>query len=439
MNIHVDLRQVVYALSDALDLVGVDDVSHGKRVGVMAAECAKALNLPQDEVLFLFDLGILHDIGVSTTATHQHLVDEFDWAGSQAHTVIGYGLLKDFAPLARLALPIRYHHSRWDKMLADGVPHAVAKHANLILLVDRVDAMMAPYYASGKVVQHHKAIQQEIVARKGTYFDPELVDVFFAISSHEAFWLLLEPKALSGYMADMVGLGRPYEATDTDLRQLAEIFARIVDAKSPFTHTHSRGVARVAKLLARKMGVSENQCNKLEIAGLLHDLGKLRVPDAILDKPAKLDEDERSVMNAHSFQTMQILSNIQGFEDIRLWAASHHEAPGGLGYPYGLEAADLPLEAKILRVADIFQAMVQDRPYRKGLSQQAVCTFMTDLQNRGSIDVEVGQVLLTNLDDMFTAARPEQPEMTTHVEVTKSVSGFGRESTGLATAQRHKS
>ncbi|MBB1074151.1 HD domain-containing protein [Rhodoferax sp. 4810] len=407
MTFHADLRQVIYALSDALDLVGVDDVSHGKRVGVMAAECAKALKLPQDERLFLFDLGILHDIGVSTTTTHQHLVSEFDWAGSQDHALLGHALLKDFAPLARMALPIRYHHTRWDQLTRDGISPEVAMPANLIFLVDRVDALMAPFYASGKVLQHHKTIQQQILAHRGSYFDPRLVDVFFTISSHEAFWLLLEPKALSGYMADMVGLGKPYQATKTDLRQLAEIFARIVDAKSPFTLTHSRGVARVAKALAQRMGLAEGQCDKLEIAGLLHDLGKLRVPDNILDKPSRLDEDERSVMNAHSFQTMQILRNIQGFEDIRLWAASHHEAPGGLGYPYGLEGADLPLEARILRVADIFQAMVQDRPYRKGLSAQAASVFMADLMLRGSIDAQIGQVLQDHLDDMFAAARPE--------------------------------
>lgn len=405
MTIHADLRQVIYALSDALDLVGIDDVGHGKRVGVMAAECAKALHWSKEEVLFLFELGVLHDIGVSTTTTHQHLVSEFDWAGSQAHTIVGHDLLRDFAPLANMALPIRYHHTRWDILVREGVVPDIAMQANLILLVDRVDAVMTPYYAAGKVLQHHKNIQQEIVARKGTYFDPRLVDVFMSISSHEAFWLRLEPKALAGYMADMSRISHPYAATHAELRQLAEIFARIVDTKSPFTLTHSRGVARVAKLLARHMGVSEEQCEKLEIAGLLHDLGKLRVPDEILDKPAELDTDERLVMNAHSFETMQILRNIRGFEDIRLWAANHHEEPGGRGYPYGLEGADLPLEARILRVADIFQAMVQDRPYRKGLSLEAASRFMKDLENRGRIDAQIGDVLQAHLAEMLAAAR----------------------------------
>jgi len=407
MSIQADLRQVIYALSDALDLVGIDDVAHGKRVGVMAAECAKALQLPNDEVLFLFDLGVLHDIGVSSTTTHHHLVSEFDWAGSQGHTRVGYELLRDFAPLSRMALPVRYHHTRWDAMVKEGVSADVVMQANLILLVDRVDALTAPYYASGQVLQHYKMIQQEIVNRKGTYFDPQLVDAFMKVSSHEAFWLLLEPKALAGYMGDMVRLGRPYQASIGELRQLAEIFARIVDAKSPFTFTHSRGVARVAKQLAQHMGVAPEQCEKLEIAGLLHDLGKLRVPDAILEKPAPLDVNERLVMNAHSFETLQILRNVQGFEDIRNWAANHHEEPGGRGYPYGIDGASLPLEARILRVADIFQAMVQDRPYRKGLSPSEAGTFMQDLQTRDRIDAPICEVLRAHIDEMVSAARLE--------------------------------
>lgn len=409
MTIRADLRQVIYALSDALDLVGVDDVAHGKRVGVMAAECAKAMGLPREEVLFLFDLGVIHDIGVSSTTTHQHLVTEFDWEGSQGHAELGYELLRGFEPLAAMALPIRYHHTRWDRLMAQQVPEAVARQANLILLVDRVDALAAPWYASGKALQHREEIQGEIESRRGSYFAPELVDTFLAVSRHEAFWLFLEPRALASYLRDMLAIGQPHLASTRELLQLADLFARIVDAKSPFTFTHSRGVARVARALGERLGVAAERCDQLEIAGLLHDLGKLRVPDAILDKPARLDPDERLVMNSHSFETLQILRNIDGFEEIGLWAASHHEEPGGRGYPFGVDGAGLPLEARILRVADIFQAMVQDRPYRQGLSREAVRDFMAGLQAEGRIEPAIAQALLDDLDRMIAHARLETP------------------------------
>jgi putative nucleotidyltransferase with HDIG domain len=403
--IEADFRQVVYALSDALDLVGVDDLAHGKRVGVMAAECAKTMGRPEDDVHFLFDLGLLHDIGVSTTTVHHHLVSEFDWAGSQTHALVGYELLKDFRPLAAMALPIRYHHTRWDRMLADGVDPEVRIAANLILLVDRVDAMAAPYYAGGKVLQHRAGIRQEIAQRAGSYFDPVLVEAFLTVSSHEAFWLYLEPSALKGYLDDMLATGRPIVASHAEMLQLTRIFSTIVDAKSRFTASHSQGVAAVARRLGERMGLSEERCDELEMAGLLHDLGKLRVPDKILDKPGPMDDNERMVMNTHSFETMQILRQIRGFESIAAWAADHHEAPGGTGYPHGLDGAALPLEARILRLADIFQAMVQDRPYRKGLGPEAVAEFMREQQRLGRIDGPLTEVLLENLGEMTAAAR----------------------------------
>ncbi len=397
-------RQVVYALSDALDLVGVDDVAHGKRVGVMAAECARTLGWSSDDIQFVFDLGLLHDIGVSDTTTHQHLVGEFDWAGSQAHAVHGHELLRHFRPLADMALPIRLHHTRWDRMVQEGVEPQIRQRANLILLVDRVDAMAAPYHASGQALRQRQPIQREIDVRRGTYFDPVLVDAFLRVSSHEAFWLNLEPSALAGYLHDMLAHARPLSATHAEMLQLARIFSVIVDAKSPFTREHSLGVARVARRLGGYLGLDDTRLDELEVAGLLHDLGKLRVPDHILEKPAPLDEDERLVMNAHSFETMQILRKIDGFEAIAAWAADHHEAPGGVGYPHGLDGASLPLEARILRVADIFQAMVQDRPYRRGLDREAVASFMQSQSDLGSVDTTITRVLLDHLDEMMTTA-----------------------------------
>jgi len=403
--LHADLRHVIYALSDALDLVGIDDAAHGKRVGIMAAECALRMGLGESETTFLFDLGLLHDIGVSSTRIHQHLVGEFDWAGSQDHAIIGHALLAGFTPLAAMAEPIRYHHTRWDKLIASGVAPRVIRQANLILLVDRVDALTAPYYADNSMLLHKDEIRKEISQRAGTYFDPQLVDVFLDASRSEAFWLLLEPRSIQSYLQDMLGRGRSHIARTTELRHLAGIFSRIVDAKSPFTAEHSLGVSRVARLLATKMGVSAINCDKLEIAGLLHDLGKLRVPDEILDKPAGLDSRERLIINAHSFETFQILRNIDGFEEIARWAAYHHEEPNGSGYPFRLSHDDMPLEARILRVADIFQAMVQDRPYRKGLDDKEIIAFFDKLVAGNRVDGDVAAVVMQNLEEAMLAAR----------------------------------
>lgn len=393
MTIEVDLRHVIYALSDALDLVGIDDVAHGKRVGIMAAECGMALGLDKRAVNFLFDLGMLHDIGVSSTRTHGHLVGEFDWDGSQAHAILGARLLAGFPPLAAMAEPIHYHHTHWEALASVDIAPDIKLQANLIFLVDRVDALAAPHYASNSLMMHVESIRQRISSYSGKYFAPQLVDAFIESSRREAFWLLLEPRSIQAYLSDQLAHGEHKRASLPELRQLAEIFSCIVDAKSPFTGDHSLGVARLARLLGERFNLPQARCDMIEIAGLLHDLGKLRVPDEILEKPSQLDAEERMVINTHSFETYQILRNIDGFEEIAPWAAYHHEEPDGNGYPFHLHGAELPLEARILRAADIFQAMVQNRPYRAGLNASEAMAFMHKLEAEGRMDPAIVSML----------------------------------------------
>ncbi|WP_017786964.1 HD-GYP domain-containing protein [Aeromonas dhakensis] len=401
----VDLRQLVYALSASLDLVGIGDVAHGKRVGIMAAECGKALGAGESEQACLFELGVLHDIGVSSTFIHSHLVSEFDWESSQRHCEVGYDLLKDFPPLAPLAEPIRYHHTHWHQLVRQQeVTATVRRQANLIFLVDRVDALAAPHYGDGSLLMHTQEIRQRIEACAGEFFDPELVAAFLRASLPEAFWLQLEGRAITDYMRGMLSEREPCLTSNGELKQLARIFSAIVDAKSPFTVAHSLGVARLARRLAQWMGIEEGRCEQLEIAGLLHDLGKLRVPDEILDKAGKLDERERAIINTHSFETYQILRHIDGFEEIALWASYHHEEPNGCGYPFHLTAEAMPLEARILRVADIFQAMVQHRPYRAGLSADAALAFLQQLASQGRVDVDAVATLAAHLPEAHQAA-----------------------------------
>lgn len=406
MTVTADLRHVIYALSDALDLVGVDDVAHGKRVGLMAAECGRVLGLAEGEVGFLFDVGMLHDIGVSSTRIHHHLVAQFDWDGSQVHCQVGHALLKGFAPFAGMALPVRYHHTRWDQLPHAGLDAPVLRTANLIYLVDRADALAAPHYADNSLLMFADDIRARIAEHAGTYFSPALVELFLDASRAEAFWLMLEPRAIQARLSDLLAQGGGAPADPTELKQLAALFARIVDAKSPFTAEHSLGVSRLARLLAERLDVPPASHDALEIAGLLHDLGKLRVPDEILDKPGRLDTRERKIINTHSYETFQILRNIRGFEAIARWAAYHHEEPDGSGYPFHLTADEMPFEAHILRVADIFQAMVQQRPYRQGLGDHEVGRFMRDLVAAGRIDATVATALLDDVPGARVAACP---------------------------------
>lgn len=404
VSVEVDLRQVVYALSDALDLVGVDDFFHGKRVAFIAVECGRLHGLDEATLETVLDAGLLHDCGVSSTQVHRNLVMEMDWAGSHAHCERGHELLRGFPPLAQLAPLVLHHHSHWDVLAKSEVDARTALLANLIFLADRVDALAVPYYSQQTVLLASGEIRATIERHRGALFSPQLVDAFLALSGNESFWFSLEARHVQHYLADKARSRNMQALSLSQLKLLAQVFSRIVDAKSPYTAAHSRGVAKLARLLGAYAGLTDEVCDKLEIAGLLHDIGKLRVPDEILDKAGPLSGEERAVIARHSFESYQILRCIAGLEEIAAWAASHHEMPDGNGYPFHYRGRQLPLEARILSVADVFQAMAQDRPYRRSLPATEILRHLGESSGIGHLDPGVVSLVEANLDACWQAA-----------------------------------
>jgi putative nucleotidyltransferase with HDIG domain len=158
--------------------------------------------------------------------------------------------------------------------------------------------------------------------------------------------------------------GLELDATDDVLDRLALAFSDVVDAKSPWTYEHSRGVAEVAEGVGRLLDLKGRRIRKLRWAALLHDIGKLGVSNLILDKPGKLDATEIACMRRHTSHTYEILSRVQVFSEFAGMSASHHERLDGAGYHRGIAGDDLGLETRILAVADMYEALAAKRPYR---------------------------------------------------------------------------
>jgi diguanylate cyclase (GGDEF)-like protein/putative nucleotidyltransferase with HDIG domain len=151
------------------------------------------------------------------------------------------------------------------------------------------------------------------------------------------------------------------------VRVLANALARAVDTKDAYTHSHCETVAELCALMALELGLDQDHVLKVRLAGLLHDVGKIGVPDSILQKPGRLTEAEFETMKAHPVLGAHILAAAERHEEAA-WVFSHHERPDGKGYPHGLEEDAIPIEAKIISVADAFEAMVSERPYRHARS-----------------------------------------------------------------------
>ena len=166
------------------------------------------------------------------------------------------------------------------------------------------------------------------------------------------------------------------------LENLSKVFSRMIDFRSSFTASHSQGVGAVAYAIAYQLGLDPVKCQKIKIAGLLHDIGKIGIPTEIIEKPGGLNRDELLQMKSHSYYTHMILGEIKGMEDIALWASAHHEKHDGSGYPFHYESEGLSLETDIIAFADIFTALAEVRPYRAGLDKDKILQIMKkDLLN----------------------------------------------------------
>jgi HD-GYP domain-containing protein (c-di-GMP phosphodiesterase class II) len=147
-------------------------------------------------------------------------------------------------------------------------------------------------------------------------------------------------------------------------------FNQLLDLKDISTGVHSTRLAEWALRVARKLDIPETCLYQVEAAALLHDVGKIGVPDAILKKTAPLTVEERAVINRHPEYSWSILRLFSGLEEASLYALHHHESVDGSGYPAGLKGPDIPLASRIVSVIDAYDAMVSNRCYRKGLPQE---------------------------------------------------------------------
>ncbi|HTP64178.1 MAG TPA: HD domain-containing phosphohydrolase [Geobacteraceae bacterium] len=169
-----------------------------------------------------------------------------------------------------------------------------------------------------------------------------------------------------------------YEEISSLFIQTVEALASSVDAKDPYTFGHSNRVARLTSAICEGLGMSRKEVRQVELAAILHDIGKIGTPESILQKPERLDPEEMSKIREHSAKGAQILSNIDELHDVIAWIRHHHEWYDGNGYPDGLSSDAIPLQARIIAVADAFDAMTSDRPYRKGMSDDVAVANMEE-------------------------------------------------------------
>jgi putative nucleotidyltransferase with HDIG domain len=219
--------------------------------------------------------------------------------------------------------------------------------------------------------------------RSGRWFDPELVRVFLKLAGDPDLARDMQAPDVAAIAASLEPRDLALPATGEVLDRLAVGFSAVVDAKSPWTHKHSCGVAELAEGIGRTMGLGGQRLRKLRWAALLHDLGKLGISNLILDKPGKLDPDEMAKMRAHTSYTYEILRRVQVFGEFAEMAAGHHERLDGTGYHRGIAGENLGLEVRILAAADMYEALAAHRPYRQDKTSEEAIAIINREAGRG--------------------------------------------------------
>lgn len=169
-----------------------------------------------------------------------------------------------------------------------------------------------------------------------------------------------------------------FDEIRTMLFSTAEAFSFAIEAKDPYTYGHSKRVSEITVNIAIEIGLPSNTINWIKLAALLHDIGKIGTPERILNKNGKLDAEEIFMMMQHTSSGARMVENIPRFKEISRWIAHHHEKYDGSGYPAGLKGDDIPLPSRILSIADCFDALTSDRPYRKMFNKDEAVRIMRE-------------------------------------------------------------
>ncbi|SFL43110.1 HD domain-containing phosphohydrolase [Pelosinus propionicus] len=385
------------ALSLSLELSNGGLSHHHWRTAMISSRIGRSMNMMESQHEILVYTALLHDLGAASSWDERVKLRTFEVEDTiYDHAEVGYRLLKDSPILGVLAVYIRHHHDFYDGSSPSGLMGSeIPLISRIINVADRLDVLIDE---EKYILGQKGSILSRLESLGGIYFDPEVIAALQTCSQQESFWLDLADTTYAQRFFDNVNQYGYTRFNVDDILDIAEIFAKIIDQTSSFTGAHSRNVAMISSFLAGLEGYSEEECKAIQIAGLLHDLGKLAVPKQLLEKTEKLVPREFDIIKQHAYYTYRILEQIDEFEVIAEWAAYHHETLDGRGYPFRMQEDRLKMGSRIVAVADIFAALTEDRSYRSLLSPSEVKKIMYSMVRHNKIDKKIVKNLFKNLD-----------------------------------------
>ncbi len=383
------LKSALMLTTRVIQIINPELQLHMQRTALIALELSLALKLPRAQQQTIFCAALLHDIGVlgdKRTVTSLNDIDHIE----DPHQHRGAEMLDGLPTFAPVLPVIRHHHFN--------PTHTGNLEEHIVFFADAFERLLS---SENVTIDHHPNMIIDTFRIRYHEIDPLLCDSVCQLAQKEHFWQHLHP----GHIQRMLEIIGPINELYIDIDGLKDIcllIAKIVDTYSSFTASHSIMVGEISYLLATYMHLPQEECKKIEIAGYLHDIGKINIPLNILEKQSGLTPDELRHVREHSYMTGEILSAFSELGEIINWAANHHEKLDGSGYPLHLNQDHLQLPDRIIAIADIFTALTEDRPYRVAMCYQDALQLIENDVINGALDKDVFCTLCQHADTLHS-------------------------------------
>lgn len=358
-------------------------IDHGERVAFIADMIFRRLpegnNIDRKSLLLLC---LFHDVGAFKTEEIDRML-QFESVDVHSHSEYGYLFMKYFTPLSRRSEAILYHHTD-----AADVPEdfEYAPCAGLIHLADRIDILTVTGTPKDK-----------IVARVSNgRFRPEQVEALAEALERDG---LYEALADGSYLDTILGDLGALEISFEEALDYLKMLVYTIDFKSKHTLVHSVTTTEISLYLAERCGFDEAEMERVFLGAFMHDVGKLSIPEHILEKPGRLTPEEMDVMKTHVLKSAEIGHDILPPDVCRI-AARHHERINGSGYPDGLEGSELTQAEKIVAVADVFSALLGKRSYKEPFDSAKALPILWDMVDENLLDSRLVDMLTEGCDEV---------------------------------------
>ena len=403
-ELSVNLDNLLLSLSEVVDLANPSIAQHQQRTAFIALEVAKRAKIEPEIIENIFAAALLHDIG-AITVEEKLAIHNFEVEDTDIHSIRGQVLLEQMPWLNKLSGIVRNHHRNWTDW-DEGIENPLVISSQIVLLADYVERLID----RNKYILHQtQDIIDKVEKLAGTVLNEEVVAYFVEATQREEFWLDLASPRLYSLLLNNGPFNDVKIGVD-EVLLLSNMFRDLIDFKSRFTATHTTGVAECAVLLSELFGLAEYDVKLMRIAGNFHDIGKLIIPNSILEKPDKLTPAEFQIMRCHTYYTYYTLNSIGGLQKIAEWAAYHHEKLDGSGYPFHCTSEEIGTGSRIMAVADIFTAISEDRPYRKGMNEQEIHNVLQSQADKNLLDKRIVALLFDNYEMISRKVKEKQAE-----------------------------